>query len=81
MNQPDLRLMKQGTVTVELTTQEDNLTDLANLYARMGFVAGMTEAELTANIVNVIQEEYFKAIYETPTQGRVPPPDAGDVEV
>lgn len=60
--------MEYNTVTVELTTQEENLTDLANAYAQMGFIANMTEIELIENIKHVIQEQYTQAILNaTPT--------------
>ncbi len=50
------------TVTVRLTNAEDNLTDLANTFAQMGFVSGFAAEELIENIKNVIEEQYFQSI-------------------
>ena len=57
--------MKYGTVTVVLTEPGENLTDLANAYAQMGFVAKITEGELIEQIKNIIQDQYFQSIFNT----------------
>lgn len=75
--------MQYRTVTIELTTQEDNLTDLINLYAQMGFVSRMSAQELIDNAKHVIEEEYTKFILttnETPTKNKVSRNDEKDVE-
>jgi len=51
-----------NTVTVRLTSPDENLTDLANTFAHMGFVAKMTEYELMQNIKHVIEEQYLQSI-------------------
>lgn len=58
--------MKYGTLTVKLTNPIENLTDLANLYAQMGFTAKISHTELIENIKNVIEDQYFQSITNTP---------------
>lgn len=61
LSQPN-QWVEYKTLLIDPTTPEDNLTDLANAYAQMGFVAKMSEQELVENIKHVIAEQYTQSI-------------------
>lgn len=56
------KILKFGTVSVELTNPDDNMTDLMNLFAQMCFSTSLTETEAKENANHVIEEQYFAAI-------------------
>jgi len=58
--------VQRRTVTVSMTTPDENLTDLINMFANMGFVAGFTAEELILNAKHVIEEQYFQSILNPP---------------
>lgn len=54
--------LKYRSVTIRLSTPKENISDLLNLVAQMGFVAGFTTYELLENARVIFEEQYTQSI-------------------
>lgn len=53
---------KYFSVSIELTSPKENMTDLLNLFAEMGFASGMSSKDVERMAKTIIQEKYFQTI-------------------